>query len=603
MNVASGVQLQRDSALADRIYTALQGCGRDDISVSDIESQFRFKWREIDVPTPHGAPRRLDPYFAQHITSVIAQSFHTLVFLLPGRLAALPGLNANQVVEAMRPQLNHACNILYERLCPILVGAVPNATHEMLVQEAAACAAELTRLHTAPAHQLISEQIKGLRVLQSICSDSMEDEPIADTLFREADVLQTLATQPPHQLVDELVRERVPFTELADFLVSDVRYGVRGAAALPASGAAREMSIQRWAKAYGETVMRCLVSARQALHVLSTSPDTACAWHGVLVASTSNALVNMAVDTGGTAAAVQCTRATHTSSLDDVVVASTSTTDPVALLVPRLVRVVSQLVEQKCLSVRKLRADLLLPLVTRWKSEAMIECERLVATGAFPEGLGSIELPDEARPMDEDDTEDHTVHPQAVLAPPQPVAERFGPRIEAGTVPLSLERDHAIVVCIRDLIKERVTEGGQTTNGTIYPITLRVVVSRVMARANESLRASERSTIQSVGGVFTKLVHRYEDPTVVAYWKTDAPWDHSHIAGKPKGAALVVSGEELSKLLDHLNRMVDDMRINGTAFAKVWFPSRSARSHSRRSLWQRRHGARAEDMVMAMGPS
>ena len=603
MDYSASHQLKKDSRLADRIYTGIVGEMGKDVAVADIEKRFRFEWREVDVPDQHGVARRYDPYFAQHITTSICESFRHFLFSLPHRLAALPGLSASQTIDSLKPQLNHACNVFYNRLGPFLAATVPGASHEQLLEEARACAKELIKLHTDPMRHLINLQLSALRVLQRICSAVLADEPIDEMLFHSDDVLHVLADYPPYQLLDELSRHRVPFAELAGFLTSASRSGVRGASQLPPSGAARELAVQRWAKRYGETVLNCLVPVRQSLGVLSTSQDHASVWHGILVADKSAMVVNVAVQTGGPTAAVLCTPAQHTHSLDNLMLVATSISDPAALLVPRLARVVVQLVENNCLSVRKVKADMLLPLVCRWDCAAIVERERLLAARLTPllqetgtqlrdgqssDGESSMSESDDAeRSRDPSPQRNEADFPTAISTTATPL-DNFGPRITSGSVPLSLERDHAIVVCARDLLKER--GGTASTPNGVFVLTVKAVVSRVLLRAYDSLKASERSTSQSVGCVYTKVVQQFGPEMGVEYWKIDQPWPHANVMGRPKSAGLVLTQQGLELVLKHFDSIVEEMRSNGTAFAKTWFPSRSARSHSRRSLWQRRHG-------------
>lgn len=614
MDLATSIQLKRDSKMAERIYSYVQPRITSDICVSEIEQRFRFQWREVDVADEHGHMRRLDPYFAQHITTSIAESFRHLLFSLPHRLAALPGLNPSQSIESLTSQLNHACNVFYNELGPLLAGTVPHATHDQLLAKTYECAKTLTQLHTEPMRQMIVMQLGALRVLQRICSAVLSNEPIADILFQNDDILQVMANNPPYQLVEELTAHRVPFSEVAEFLTSASRQGIRGASQLPPNGAARELAVQRWVKRYGETVLQCMVPVRQALNVLSTSSDCAPTWHGVLVADKHAMVVGVAMQTGGSTASVQCTPAHHLHALNNLMLVATSTSDPTALLIPRLARVVTQLVEDGHITVRKVKADLLLPLICRWDCAATIEREKLLATSLSPlfqetgteyheDGMSeeksdddSVEGGDGANDVGGSNSNAPSVRKPtafpAASANNETPLDRFGPCIESGTVPLSLERDHAIVVCARDLLRER--QGAASDSNAIVVLAVKTVVSRVLHRAYDSLKASERSTTQSVGWVYNKIAQNFVSAGLdILYYKTDRPWPYTHIMSKPKGAGLVLTQQGAGDVLAHLEWIVDEMRNNGTAFAKAWFPSRSARSHSRRSLWQRRNGASA----------
>lgn len=596
MNMTASAQLKRDSMLAEKIQGELEKSIGKDVSVADFEEKFQFKWRPMNIVTSTGVATGADPYYSQMITQSIADSYRDLLFSLPHRLAALPGLNAMQSIERLTPQLNHACNTLYTRLCPLLTGAATNATNATLRLEMAECAKELTRAHTEPTRRLITQQLSGMRVLQRICTAALSNEPIYDLLL-SSDLLQLLATHPPRQFIDELARERVPFLQIAGFLVNDTRGGIRGAAAMPPNGATRELAVQRWAKRYGEIVLRCMVPVRQTLNILSNSPDSSALWHGVIVAEKNADIVQMATQTGGSTAAVPCTTAHHVHALEDLMLIATSTTDPVALLVPRLVQVVKYFVDHDILAVRKLNTDILLPLVTRWDCSAIIEREQLLAS--LGEQMESEYAPrDENDPMNPGEVEPvvdtvATMEP-AVVPVVEASCDRFGPRITSGSVPLSLERDHAIVVCAHDLLQEY--GGIAASPNAIFVLSVKAVVSRVLSRAYHSLLASEKSTIQSVGCVFTKLsqslFHDADDAANVdcVYWKTDQPWVHSKLMIKPTGAALVMTDVGIKATLEQFDWIIGQMRFNGSVFAKDWFPSRSARSHSRRNLWQRRHG-------------
>lgn len=608
MSASNSLQLRRDSRLANRIYSELKARSKTDVHVEEIETMYGFKWTEIDVVPPGApigaAPRRLDPLFAQHITAAISTSWHTLLFSLPMRLAALPGLADNQSIESLTPGLNHACNYLYITLGPILTGAVPGATHETLMLKANECAAELVRLHTEPQRALITRQLSGLLALQRICAAAQSGEPIRELLFQKEELLQSLATQPPHQFIDELERERIPFSELADFLITGPRRGVRGAASLPPSGAVQELAVYKWAQDYGEATLRCLVPVRIALNQLAAANDIHNAWHGVMVADRSAPLVNLATQTGGPTAVVPCTTASHTHCLSNLMLVAIATSNPVALLVPRLVSVVVQLIEAKHISVRTLKSELLLSLVRRWDSESTVERDCISAAQLEP----AAEDADHPYPVDDADSDDPmdvtnpgdagdvVSVPEAVPSsiPPMPDASvtNFGPRISTGSVPLSLERDYAIVTCTRDLLLER--GAASAGSNTLYVLSVKAVVARVMARAYHSLKSSERSTSQSVGVVFTKLAQKYDDEAGIGYWKVDQQWFHDQTMPKPKSAGLVLTAQGYGTALEQMNWTLEQMRINGTIFAKTWFPSRSARSHSRRSLWQRRNGSRED---------
>jgi hypothetical protein len=273
-----------------------------------------------------------------------------------------------------------------------------------------------------------------------------------------------------------------------------------------------------------------------------------------------------------------------------------------------VVRVVLELIAQGHLGIRRLRADILVPIVSRINSEAEIERGTLVAhvmsipgcpipfeEDARDENESHIAAGDAYMDVDDDDASEllSQAHPPeqssyAPQAPPVPM-EPLPQQIAAGDVPLSLERDHAIVVCTRDLLLE-LNSTPPAHNQQIVLIPVRTTVARVLSRAYESLKASERSTTQSVGWVFhNKIANSFEGSEHIAYWRTDMSWPHDGILPKPKGACLVLTQQGCVSLCAHLEHIIHQMRNNGSILAKKWFPSRSARSHSRRSLWQRRN--------------
>ena len=609
-DVATALKSKRDSVLAGRIRGYLTENVGKDVSVAEIEQLFRFKWREVDIAGPGGQVRRSDPYYSQYISSSIFNSFRTLLFSLPSRLAALPGLVITedpQLNPHMHPRVNHACNVLLNRLSPYLCGAKGGVTHQDLLEEARKCLCELSHEHTEAERRNVNTQEAALRVLHRLCVSALAKKPIADILFHNNELLHFLATRPPHQLLAELQRARVPFAELSDFLTCGERIGVRGAAKLPPNGATRELSIQRWAMQHGNAVIACVPAVFKTLQALSTMGDLEHVWHGVIVTDCSSPVVATALQTGGRSAATPCLSVEHVFACDNLSFVATAAFEPVALLIPRLARVVFELVSQGHLSIKRIRADLLMPIVRRWDSEAEIERERIVQgitqaghSAAYANQLSQIEDEEfvDLPASDADALEEEEDATQLLALTHQPMETdrmevssaaagvAMEPRptaISAGDVPLSLERDHAIVICTRDLLLE-------TTAANIPALVLlpvKTVTARVVSRAYDSLRANERSTLQSVGCVFTKLCAQAIDG--VSYFKTDSSWPHDALMPKPKGASLVLTPAGCANFHLALNKMIYEMRNNGSAFAKKWFPSRSSRSHSRRSLWQRRN--------------
>lgn len=582
MNASESVQLRRDVVLAERIYKMVSSEFGKDVSVAAVEERFGLQWREVDVQMQDGTVRRDDPYYAQLLSKTVADSFQKLLFELPYRLAALPGMEPSQTIDAMRTQINHAANVLYNRLGPYIAGTLPHATHEMLVKEATTCAEELIAMHVQPTRKRISMHVAGLRVLQLLCSEGRSNEPVADILMKHSETLQFLASHPPSHLIEELNREKVPFAELADFLVCTTRPGIRGASAIPPNGAARELAVQKWTTRYGETVLRCLVSVRQALNTLAAASNTACTWHGVLIAHKNDMVVDVAVQTGGPMAALTCPQAAHSHALDDLMLIATSTTDMVSLLVPRMARVVLTMVENHHLTIRTVKAELLLPLIQRWNCTAVVKREQLMAQC-------SAMTVDNA--FDDDDDDDEHMEDQessatsSTLGTPSTVFSGHSVLVP-DTVPLSLERDHAIVWCIKDLIKQQFDQNGES-NGLVV-VSVKSVVARAFMCAPTLLNACERSTSQSVGCVYGKIVNALGETSSIYYYKTTMAWKHADTIPRPKSAGLVVTSHGVKPLLNHLDWLVDEMRGNGTEFAKTWFPSRAARSHSRRIMLDRR---------------
>jgi len=174
-----------------------------------------------------------------------------------------------------------------------------------------------------------------------------------------------------------------------------------------------------------------------------------------------------------------------------------------------------------------------------------------------------------------------------------------------GCVPMSLERDYAILKAscelLRDALKRR-PEGETPIQHDVLVVPVSAVATLVLRDSHGSIGGSERSMLQSAGGVFAKLMgdrptnKKATTPTMpttlpsAMYWKSKMPWNYGAYRSRPAGGALVCRRPDGLKVLRDLEEMMTHMRERGNAFATVWFPSRSARSHSRRAVWNHRHG-------------
>lgn len=573
------LRLGPDASWATLLYEALATRVGNDVDLAEIENTFGFRFAPIRAD---GQWR--DPYSSRVLDDAVRRSFETFLEQLLGVCERLPGLDPSERMFGAVQWARRACGAICEQLVPLLVDRT--ASWQDLLAQATALLDHVTRASALRAGARAGMQERATRVLQRVCA-AMHDEREMDAfsmLEDEGPTLATLLQTPPPPLLEEFQRLGVPHVELLSYLTVP-HTGV------PVSGAARQMSVARWAHVHGANVNIACVAALPELRRAVGVPGTDSYWHGVAVFPADGELVRTAVATGGVGAAAPCPTMAHTGGVDGLAVVATATTRPTALLAVRVARAVYALVASSALHPRRVRADALLALVSRFQSEATLERERLAGLSLPPADVEEEEQEeqDEQDELEEEGGEAVEAGPLAAHAHAHaPSAQLWEHVWYAEGVDRSLQRDYMVLAVLADELAR-----------AAWPPTVvgvRAVVTQLMAMPEDGVAIlamvrghTQASLQQAVGHVMSKAVkscaldeweaERSEDERVAA-----AGIRYGRVPRDVPGTRGITLETEVARrvLLTRTETFLTLMRGDGDAFATRWFPSRSAKSHARR---------------------
>lgn len=606
--------------LPQATYSYLRDKVGYDVCIEDIEQRFQFVWRPIRIYDRLGgiAIRADDPYCAQSITMTIESSFRNfLSTLVNHHLAVLPGIN--RTTSAIH--INVACNTLMMRLEPFLTGAEQDnggeRTHEQLVEETVRVSAELTQSHVIASRRLFEMQVQALGALHRLCEVASTGDSLTETLQVYGYALQTLVSNPPFQLVLLLREQRVPFCELVNFLGNTTVQGVCGAAALPASGTARELALQRWGAEYGDVVVGVVPTVVETLLRLLELDDNSTMWSGVVVAKAGDDFVRMARQRGGDGllSVLPLPPLEHSHGTEGMVLVATNTDVPVAMLVPRLARVILELVTRSLLTVRCLKAELLLPLVARWRAENTVRRSREeLRTMLMPPPTHvpqTVPTPESStRPFKtkgaEDDDDDGCDNDNVSVAssslpslPSTPIvsaacarnvhsacsSSSFADRATAVKLPVCLQRDHLLLYCLCRGVEDRIchsrANGPREHDVTSVFVQKRDVLAFVTlcdSTNTYTTKVMEQAMLWVLKHPLVNLHDRYHNPRKSKSDNLKASLPSSCL---PSTAGLLFDNHLSAKQArDTLNAVIDRMQCEGVSFLNEWFPSKYTRSRA-----------------------
>jgi len=561
--MATGVyaQLVHDEAWAARVVEALATGVGQDVDLDTLERQFDFafapQWVAASEGGDGGAWR--DPYGSQALIGNVEASWSVLLNGVWRACVELPGLDPAETGPDTDRHVAGACNLLYHRLSGLLLCRDTSADElEISADLAVGCVAADA---CARARARASMRIEGVRALQQLCAAATHgrDDEVGAIVDHAHEALVSTLTAPPAVLCDELRGARVP----VDALLALLRPSSRGA---PMSGAARQLCVARWAARFGEAVSQACVTTLEALRPMTLEPDASARWCGVGVFPAHGPAVRAAIETGGVGAATPCPTPTHTHAAAGRVIAATATTDRVALVEVRVARVVRALLAQGALPRRRVRTELVLPLVMRFGSEASVERLRLRATIAM-----DPEMDVEAGAEAEAEAEAEAVGPGFPW-----LSEMARAAIERGKdpgFPAPLLRDFTVLVLVGQALRARPAPRYVAVKTTVDWLQM---LPEPMGAARAMVAAHTRASLnQAVGFVFARVVELMADARGVEYRRLPA--------SAPGSMGVCLDGADAAeRLAESAEGHISSILGTPDCDPLRWTPSRSAHAHARR---------------------
>jgi len=578
------IQLDQDVGWSARLYSYVAKVTQCDVALADVETTFRFRWALVAGDDGMFS----DPYFSRVLEGEITTSFRNMLTGINGACKSLPGLNPAELSRGGDEDAWAAINTLYNRMGHMLI--TPGVTQQSLLALVAQTRNELADSAVEKQMQRLTYQARGICALQAVCATVNEGrmQDLAMQLDQEHDNIAYIAQYPPAAFESELRQLGVPLAELQAYLFPVV--------AERWNGAICEMSMGRWAATYYHQVSQACIST---LAELRKQSNVGASWHGyagIALWQQNHHLVRTAIDTGGFGAVVQFPHVSHTHMMQGHVIAATATSQLTALRVVRICAIVHEIVALGLLRPRVVRADFILPLISRFQCEATVRRDMAIGD----------EDCDDAMDMDAVSESGASIASSALLPLPALPAPAVASSSTSGNstlhvalhgaslVPKSLLRDYVLLVVAREVLSHAtyVQERGPETDDEARsaPMELRgyMGIANVCERLTQIPnlgepvtpmieRFSKASLSMTIGHVFKdKLVGALNLPPDELQYVSVPSW-----VGGTKGVSFNRTGG--GKLMAYLHTVIQKMQPpTGPVFANEWHTSRSAKSHARR---------------------
>ena len=593
------------------------------ISILEMESNIGFKFQGFLYKEQRSQfNTHDDPFFAENAFAKLVESLETFFYSLPYELSTLPGLHTSQTTHLLQSQLAFIRRLLSMELIPILMGNSPDSTSQALEAKLAKCEKDVSTECILNLKHLFTQQADALRALQCIHTCIRDATSFVHLLFRHADDLNALALYPPRDLVKFFADHGAVFEEVAEYMRLGNQNGVRGASGLEPNGSTKELGIGRWVCKH-KNIFAChgneIAKWITVLEELASKPVESVIWHGVEL---SDALNGSGWGTKLSALShIHYEKQVYAWNETQLYTASATSKYWVncCLLSTRVFFVLRHLVKRRILKPLTLKCEILLASASRWRLQVGISTlptteESVMETlSVTPTSCpAAVEAETGETEAEEVEVEADT----AISQTTQIVGTVAGRDRDGGSgqsapstlptqltihqvsIPISLERDHAILEHVKFLLQaayQQACAGPPERLTGVVVIETKTVVDRILLHSGHLKAGSAPTASQWVSIVFSKLL-LHSDPVngtgceCVLYKRGD-PWPHAPCA-RPVSSCLVTHKKSVAGITGHVSELLRKMQFDHT-FANYWFSSKSAKSRSKKARYERKNGATA----------
>ena len=535
---------------ARRLYTHLaERVGRD-VSFEELEAAFCF-----DICS--SVSNRKDMLFSKTLRFNVSKILIDVIRRIDGISIALPGLDEWERSTQSRASVMSECNSLYNNILPMFICAQCDVERLRTVALESCHAAIRSCVRRACLR--IEAHMGELGDLLQFCGGWT----CCATTNEWPPPLYYLANKSTVYMEETLACASVPIEELRCLL---------GWEGTPLCGASRELAVSRWLDLHAQSVGVCCVDVLHCLQSVLHKPDSWEGWHGVVLKHTTP-------QSPIPASRLPCPDTMHAPRACQLWVCSLSasaSTCRSALRTVRVAHILLSLIEENELRARTVRAELLLPLVSRFICDCVLEHDRVaeVSVGSTPEVLV------ENRDCEWSCADQNQFSLDTALE-------------EAVRVPLNLRRDYVIVSTLWHMATA--TDGGK--NGYVY-----VACASLAAKVAALVRATgdkyllhmasikEASLCQAASGVMRKIASiasasplSLEDVGDIRYGSA-----HPDQGQNPRSKGLTFHRRSLLKIQQLIREQLDGMLPpNSIEFAGKWHTSRFAKLRATSQIQRR----------------
>lgn len=564
--LAYAANLSRDAIRLDRIYESLAtdalalGGGNGLVRIADIERALQVQWTDVIVPD-NGLLRKMDPYYWALLESRVRSSVEEHVWALDAALSSLPGLVGGQKGEAVNAEVDGACRIIAQRLCPALLARdAPEGSLATLLDQ---LATELLPAAAAGAKRSMQDDLRGVRALALLAAAKPEE---LDERIQELDgSLAALVQSPPTQLVGQFADRGVGFEEL-NAAFPPAAHGIISTAVAPTSLGVRASILACWLQNFGQEVKAACAATTSMLHRASHRAVHLSVWSDVeLRALTPGAAQALWPPVAHVIAPSVIAR----GGIDRVL--AVERTEGGSLRVARLLCVLLQEVRMGLLPAGAVHNSVLAPIIARVRAEREVELCACIARElrplavqydvAWPSGSGGTGPAGGCE-----------AHAPAFVAAPVPAL----PVAAAGmAMEPSLLRDHAILNALfKCLVRRR--------SLPVAAVMLNEVVTTVRLTTSALASQTDASLVQAARYVCCKVVDRAS--ARLAKIRCGGAITYQKARKRETGGrvgSIVAELGGVAVVIEFVQYCLEQMQNNSHQFSREWHPSRSARSRGR----------------------